>query len=308
MAPDTGLAITSLGIALLLLLVAGILLARGVWLRRVSARIADNILGQGANPAGAAPDPRLTQAIRSAGRAVRSGAFLSESDAQVLARSAAAAGIKESRAIAAFIGAKLLLMLLLPPAVYAGATMTGSGHALIMALGAFAGGMLLPNYVLNAVRKSYAQQMQRGLTEALDLMVVCSEAGLGLDSMVDRVAREMRHSSPAIGLEFATLTHELRMLSDRRLALERLAERASTDQMRRLTSTLSQAMQYGTPLGQALRVLAGELRRDRMLRLEARAAKLPAMMVGPLIVFIMPCLFIVLVGPSIIVLSNGLGG
>jgi tight adherence protein C len=139
-------------------------------------------------------------------------------------------------------------------------------------------------------------------------MVVCSEAGLGLESAVDRVAREVAKSHQIVGMEFATFAHELRMLPDRRQAMTRLSERADSDEMKRLTATLNQTMQYGTPLAQAMRTLAGDLRRTRMQRLEERAAKLPALLILPMILFIMPCLFVVLVGPAVINISRFLGG
>ena len=90
------------------------------------------------------------------------------------------------------------------------------------------------------------------------------------------------------------------MLPDRSAALMRLGERTGIESFQRLSATLSQTLRYGTPLAQALRVLAGEMRQERMIRLEERAARLPALLVLPLILFILPCLFIVLIGPSAI--------
>ncbi|WP_372624354.1 type II secretion system F family protein [Falsiroseomonas sp.] len=245
--------------------------------------------------------------LRAAGRVVRSHALLSEADARDLVRIASAAGVSPGRARLAFTLTKLLLTLVLPPATYFGMLAFKPGMALPATGLALVVGLLAPNWVLGALRRKFLLRTQRGLAEALDLMVVCSEAGLGLESAVERVAREMARSNRVVALEFSTLAHEMRMLPDRQQALTRLSERSASDDMRRLTATLSQTMRYGTPLAEAMRVLASDLRRSRMQRLEERAAKLPAMLVLPLILFIMPCLFVVLVGPAVVVLSHGIG-
>jgi tight adherence protein C len=166
-------------------------------------------------------------------------------------------------------------------------------------------GVLGPNWVLRFMRGPYLKTLRKGLPDALDLMVVCGEAGLGLESAVNRVAHELEHSNPAVAREFATLSHELRMLPDRRDALARMGERTGLEGYRRLGATLSQALRYGTPLTQALRVLAAEMRQERMVAMEEKAARLPALLVMPLILFIMPSLFIVLVGPSALQLMKG---
>jgi tight adherence protein C len=167
---------------------------------------------------------------------------------------------------------------------------------------------MAPNWVLGFMRKRYIKALQKGLPDAMDMLVVCAEAGLGLDSAVERVAREMAGSNQAVASEFALLAHELRVMPDRRQALTRLADRALVELLKRLAATLGQTFRFGTPLAQALRILAAEARQDRVARLENKAAQLPALMVLPLILFIMPCLFIVLVGPSVVTLSKSFGG
>jgi tight adherence protein C len=97
-------------------------------------------------------------------------------------------------------------------------------------------------------------------------------------------------------------------MPDRRQALARLGERALVELLKRLAATLAQTFRFGTPLAQALRVLAAESRQERVLRLENKAARLPALMVMPLILFIMPCLFIVLIGPSVVQMASSFGG
>lgn len=290
-----------------LLTMAVAILLRGLQRRRVTARLERLVRPAPAAPAPGLEEASVTRSLRSAGQAVRSHALINEADARDLARIAGAAGVSERRALIVFTLAKVLLMLVLPVAGFFAARLFAPGMTLPAAGIALLVGLLLPNWVLASLRRRYLLSTQRGLAEALDLMVVCSEAGLGLESAVERVAREMSRSNPIVAREFATLAHELRMLPDRQQALTRLSERAATEEMRRLTATLSQTMRYGTPLAQAMRVLASDLRRDRMQRLEERAAKLPALLVLPLVVFIMPCLFVVLVGPSVVVLSRGIG-
>jgi tight adherence protein C len=174
--------------------------------------------------------------------------------------------------------------------------------------GGLALAVLLPNWIINALRRPYQNRLRKGLPDALDLLVVAAEAGLGLETAVDRVAREMEGSNRAIALELNILVQELRMLPDRRTALERMGERTDIEGFKRLAATLSQTLRYGTPLAQAMRVLASELRQERMLRIEEKAIRLPAMLVGPLILFILPALFIALIGPSVLEIGRTMGG
>jgi tight adherence protein C len=146
--------------------------------------------------------------------------------------------------------------------------------------------------------------MQKALPDALDLMVICAEAGLSLDAAINRVASEISPTSPALADEFGLTLLELRFLPDRRQALENLAKRVELKAVQALVNTLFQTDKFGTPLAQALRVLAHELRSERMLRAEEKAARLPAVMTVPLIVFILPALFVVLLGPAILDLGD----
>ncbi|HEX2526648.1 MAG TPA: type II secretion system F family protein [Geminicoccus sp.] len=242
------------------------------------------------------------------GEAARGTALISAQDLAQLERAIGAAGFDARRAASAFIGMKIVVMLGLPVLGYLlGAVMTETWlmHGLLVAPTLFLG-VFGPNWVLRFLRGPYLRTLRKGLPDALDLMVVCGEAGLGLESAVNRVAREMERSSPAVAREFTILSQELRMLPDRREALMRMGERTNLEGYRRLGSTLAQALHYGTPLTQALRVLAAEMRQERMVAMEEKAARLPALLVMPLILFIMPSLFIVLIGPSILQLMNNL--
>ena len=178
-------------------------------------------------------------------------------------------------------------------------------HLLVVA-GMLIAGVLGPNWVLRFMRRPYVASLRKGLPDALDLMVVCGEAGLGLESAVNRVAHEVARSNPAVAREFATLSQELRMLPDRREAWPAWASGPAWTATAGWAPPWRRRLRYGTPLTQALRVLAAEMRQERTLAMEEKAARLPALLVLPLILFIMPSLFIVLIGPAILQLMANL--
>ena len=140
--------------------------------------------------------------------------------------------------------------------------------------------------------------IRKGLPDALDLLVICAEAGLTVDAAFHRVSRELGKAYPELGEEFALTAIELGFLTDRRQAFENLANRVDLDAVRGVVTTMIQTEKYGTPLASALRVLSAEFRHERMMRAEEKAARLPAIMTVPLIMFILPVLFIVILGPA----------
>ena len=169
---------------------------------------------------------------------------------------------------------------------------------LIGALGATGLGYIAPGYYLKNVIQKRAKQMTLALPDALDLMVICAEAGLSLDASLTRVAKELEPSFPELGEELGLTAVELTFLPDRRQAFENLNARTNLPGIRGVVNTLLQTARYGTPLAQSLRVLAAEFREARITRAEEKAARLPAMMTVPMILFILPTLFIVLMGPA----------
>ena len=148
--------------------------------------------------------------------------------------------------------------------------------------------------------------IRKGLPDALDLLVICAEAGLTVDAAFNRVARELGKAYPELGDEFALTSIELGFLTDRRSAFENLANRIDLDAIRGVVTTMIQTEKYGTPLASALRVLSAEFRNDRMMRAEEKAARLPAIMTVPLIMFILPVLFIVILGPAACSINDAL--
>jgi tight adherence protein C len=161
-------------------------------------------------------------------------------------------------------------------------------------------------YLRNAADKR-AKQLQRALPDGLDLMVICAEAGLSLDATLGRVSRELSNTWPELAEEFGITAAELTFLPERRMAFENLNTRTDSDGVRGVVNTLTQTAKFRTPLAQSLRVLAAEMRTARMTRAEEKAARLPAMLTVPMIVFILPTLFIVLLGPAAINIMDTMG-
>lgn len=161
-------------------------------------------------------------------------------------------------------------------------------------------GYYLPAVILaNAITRRQ-QELGKKFPDALDLMVISVEAGLSLEAAFARVAEELHGDAKAIAEEIGLTTAELAYLSDRRQALENLAERTGIAPVKSLVTALIQSERYGTPLGQALRVVSQESRDSRMARAEEKAASLPAKLTVPMVTFFLPVLFIVLIGPTII--------
>jgi tight adherence protein C len=269
-------------------------------------RLASRVAGLGKGQAAPAPRraPRLDAAalLRAIGDALGSTALISARDRRELERSVAAAGLKPQSVVPALIGLKVVLLVAIPLALWGFTVLRGIvGVQQLATVGAgVLVGLLGPNWVLGWMHARHVRQIRIGLPDTLDLMVICAEAGLGLESMVERVASEMAPSNAPIAAEFATLSSELRLLSDRRQALLNIGQRTDVEGLRRLATTLAQTIQYGTPLGQALRALASEMRQERLTAFEERAAKLPAILVLPLTLFILPCLVLLLAGPSFV--------
>lgn len=172
----------------------------------------------------------------------------------------------------------------------------------IKKFGLFAGATILGYkaadiYLQNMITKR-TDAIRKGLPDALDLLVICAEAGLTVDSSFNRVAKELGRGFPELGDEFALTAIELGFLTERRMAFENLAYRVALDSVRGVVTTMIQTEKYGTPLASALRVLSAEFRNERMMRAEEKAARLPAIMTIPLILFILPTLFIVILGPA----------
>jgi tight adherence protein C len=164
--------------------------------------------------------------------------------------------------------------------------------------GSLIGGYKLPDTLVQNMINKRVDAIRKGLPDALDLMVICAEAGLTVDAAFHRVAKELGKAYPELGDEFALSAIELGFLTERRHAFENLANRVPLDAVKGVVTTMIQTEKYGTPLASALRVLSAEFRNERMMRAEEKAARLPAIMTIPLILFILPVLFVCILGPA----------
>jgi tight adherence protein C len=173
-------------------------------------------------------------------------------------------------------------------------------------LGALMLGWRLPDFILSRVAANRRLRIEQGLPDALDLLVICAEAGLSLDQAIEQVSEDLRASNAAVADEFATTASEMQILSNRAQALENLVERTGVAALRGITATLNQAIRFGTPLAESLRILAAEMRTARLARIEERAARLPVLLAIPLALFILPSLMMVISTPVALRLADTL--
>ena len=180
----------------------------------------------------------------------------------------------------------------------------------IKRFGVFAGAAILGYkgadiYINNLIAKR-TDLVRKGLPDAIDLLVICAEAGLTVDAAFARVSKELGTAYPELADEFSLTSIELGFLTERRQAFENLSYRVALDHIKGVVTTMIQTEKYGTPLASSLRVLSAEFRNDRMMRAEEKAARLPAIMTIPLIMFILPTLFIVILGPAACSISDAM--
>jgi tight adherence protein C len=161
-------------------------------------------------------------------------------------------------------------------------------------------GSKLPDLVVKNVRQKRLDSIRKALPDSLDMLVICAEAGLASDAALKRVVAETGRKASALGEELGPAALELGFMPERRQALENLAERAPIPSVNAFVNTMIQAEKYGTPLARAFKVLSQEQRTERMMRAEEKAGRLPATMTVPMMIFILPALFIVLIGPAIL--------
>ena len=176
----------------------------------------------------------------------------------------------------------------------------------MLVAGSLIGSYKAPDIWLKNKIQKRTHAIRKGLPDALDLLVICAEAGLTVDAAFSRVAKELGKAYPELGDEFGLTAIELGFLAERRNAFENLASRVDLEAVRGVVTTMIQTEKYGTPLASALRVLSAEFRNERMMRAEEKAARLPAIMTVPLILFILPTLFIVILGPAACSISDNL--
>lgn len=176
--------------------------------------------------------------------------------------------------------------------------------ALVYAIVAAMLGLFVPETVLTLIGRSRKQKLFLGLPDALDLMVVCVEAGLGMDQALRRVADEMGDTHAVVAHEFKLCNHHLQMGSTRETVLTELGERNGVDDLKTLASVMIQVDRFGTSVGKALRVQSEAMRTRRRQIAEEKASKTAVQLIFPLVLFIFPGIFVVLVGPAALTMIN----
>lgn len=209
------------------------------------------------------------------------------------------AGYRRPEAVMALRGAKILLPIVFVLAVYFSGV-AQSGNAVLIYILAVMGGFLMPDMWLSRRVRRRQTILRKALPDALDLLVVCIEAGLGLDQAFMRVSQELRITHPELCGELDLVNAQIRIGRTRIEAMRELASRTGVDDIKALVAMLIQTDRFGTSVSQSLRVHADDMRLKRRQRAEEAAAKTPVKMVPPLVFFIFPALFVVILGPAII--------
>ncbi|MET0219423.1 MAG: type II secretion system F family protein [Tardiphaga sp.] len=261
--------------------------------------------------------PRTVAAPEKGQRAFEKVAFsqgkgVPESEQREIIRRLSGLGIPAVYATSFFTGGKVLaavafgqLMLFVASHITAIANFSFA-MPLAIAAGGVAG-WLLPGILIGTSARRRAKEVAAAMPEALDLLVICVDAGLSLEDALSRVVIELGQSRPALADELALTSADLQILPSRSEALTRMAERVDMPSITLVVTTLSQTLQYGTPLAQALRSIASQMRDDALIQLEERANQLPAILTVPMMLFIMPTIFLVVGGPAALQLMDILG-
>ncbi|MCB8875896.1 type II secretion system F family protein [Acidisoma silvae] len=247
-----------------------------------------------------ASGPNLVGLVSAFGRGIQRSGLLSPKTLKQFEEGLALAGLRQGNALGLFIGAKILLVIACPLLVIA-LTHEITLPRLVSHIAPFIAaiiGLLLPDKAVDSVRSAYRTKLELGVPDALDLMVICTQAGLGLVPTMQRVANEIGFAHPTVSREFSQTVSELQIAVNSATALTALGERTGLDSLKRVATTLIQSVQYGTPMGEALRALGIEMRQEALTRFEERAARLPVLLTLPMIVLILPCIFIVVAGPA----------
>jgi tight adherence protein C len=230
---------------------------------------------------------------------VRSGLLPAKTLAE-LEQTLALAGLRDGNGLGLFIGAKIVCVIGFPAAAILLTREVSISPTIAHMAPFMAGiiGLLLPDKVVGVLGDKYRTSLELGVPDALDMMVICTQAGLGLAPAMERVASEIWYAHPTVARELNQTVTEMRIAVNGAQALTALGTRTGLSSLKRVATTLIQSIQYGTPLSDALRSLAAEMRQEALTRYEEKAARLPVMLTIPMIVFVLPCVFIVVGGPA----------
>lgn len=285
---------TGLGFAALAIVAAAttfMLIIREIHIRALNTRVSNAVLG--------IPDQTnrsrdVVSWFSSVGTRYRR--FYAAENIDQLRTVLTSAGFNHYRVLPIWIGVKTVSMFAFPVIAFVIAQFSGKSltDVLVFTLFGVVIGIMGPRLILFVLKRRFDAAIRLGTPDMIDLLVVCSEAGMGLESGLQRVADEMKETNRAMGQVLTGLLDDLRILPSRAEAFEKLA--ATSDGLRRFGTMVSQSLQYGTPLSQALRTIAGDLRRERITKLEERAHKLGAKLTIPMVLFLLPAMFVILGG------------
>ncbi len=261
--------------------------------------------------AGVAPGANLGQRIASALRPVERYVLPQGAEREGTQQRLQFAGYRGTSAVSTFYGVKLALSIgLLLGWLFVAHFLSSlsAGRVVFFAVAATFLGMLLPGIWLDRAVAKRHKLLRDGFPDALDLLTVCVESGLGLPQALQRVADELDVSHPELAVELGQVTAQMRAGVDRETALRSLATRTGLDDVRGLVSLLAQTLRFGTGIAEALRVYSEDFRDKRMQRAEEAAAKIGTKLIFPLVVCLFPAFFVVAIGPAVIRMIEAFGG
>ena len=270
-----------------------LMIIREIHIRALDARVSNAVMGV---PGRSEPSQDFIGWFSSIGMRYRR--FYAEENLDQLRTILQSSGFNHHRTLPIWIGVKTVSTFLFPAVALLAAQLSGRDpmDVLILTLFGVMIGIMGPRLVLWVLKRRFDAAIRLGTPDTIDLLVVCSEAGMGLESGLERVAAETTQTNPAMARVLYGLLDDLRILPNRFDAFERLG--SLSDGLRRFGTMISQSLQYGTPLSQALRSIAVDLRRERITKLEERAHKLGAKLTVPMVLFLLPAMFVILGGSS----------
>jgi tight adherence protein C len=268
-----------------------VLIIREIHVRTLDARVSKAVIGV---PGQSTSSQDMIGWFASIGERYRR--FYAEENLEQFRAILQSAGFNHHRTLPIWIGVKIVTMVLCPAITFFVAQLLGKSPAEVMVftLVGLVVGILGPRWALSLLKRRFNAAVRLGSPDMIDLLVVCSEAGMGLESALQRVAEEMNQTNSALTRVLYGLLDDLRILPNRADAFERLG--STSDELRRFGTMVSQSLQYGTPLSQVLRTIADDLRRERITKLEERAHKLGAKLTVPMVLFMLPAMFVIMGG------------
>ena len=282
---------------------AALLAIREAEILALNARVSKAVIGLPSRPP---PVQSMTSWLSSLGARYRR--FYSAENLEQLRTIVQSSGFNPHQALPIWIGVKTISGVAFPLIALFMAEflrMSMGAMAIFMLVGVVIG-IMGPRLILSFLKRKFDAAVRKGVPDTIDLLVVCSEAGMGLESAVERVAEDMERSNPPMAQTLSSLLNDLRILPNRRDAFDKLG--ATSEGLHRFGTMVSQSLQYGTPLSQALRSIAEELRRNSIITLEKRAHELGAKLIIPMVLFLLPAMFVILGGSSFLHLMQTFKG